>query len=138
MKFVLILACSSKKADVERCAAGDLYKGEIFKKGQSIAIEHAVPYWILSAKYGIITPDQIIDNYDEKLASAYKGPFPPETYRGMYVGGQLYFKKFPKSFVPLVGPAPIGKMLQELKYLVDNPNAAYKKMSDWHRNNAPL
>lgn len=136
--FVLILACSGKKAKVERCPAGDLYKGEIFLKAQTIATRHGMPYWILSAKYGVITPDQVIDNYDQKLTKPYAGPFPPSPYFGFYVGGQSYFKHFPKSFQPLVGIAPIGKMLQELKYLVDNPDEAQKRINGHPLYNAPL
>lgn len=119
--FVIILACSGKKADVERCPAGDLYKGEIFLKGKAIAELHQVPYWILSAKHGIIMPTDVIEPYDEKLKKPYSGPFPPEPYYGFYVGGQSYFKNFPESFQPLVEPAPICKMLQALKHLTDNP-----------------
>ncbi len=122
MTFILILSCSGKKSADERCSASGLYRGEIFMKGKTIAATHSVPYWILSAKYGIIMPEDIIDNYDQKLTKPYKGPFPPAPYYGFYVGGQSYFKNFPNTFLPLVNPAPIGKMLQQLKYLVDNPD----------------
>lgn len=128
MTFVIILACSGKKHNFQSAAAGCLYDGQIFLKGQAIANTHRVPYWILSAKYGIIQPNDIIDNYDQKLTRAYKGPFPPPEYYGFYVGGQSYFKNFPKTFLPLVVPGPIGKMLQRLKHLVDNPDECLEKL----------
>ena len=119
--FVFILACSGIKADVASCPAGDLYKGQIFLKGKAIAEAHKVPYWILSAKHGIIMPCDVIQTYDEKLKKPYAGPFPPEPFYGFYVGGQSYFKNFPERFKPLVKPALIGKMLAALKDLEDNP-----------------
>lgn len=122
--FIFILACSGKKKDVEECLAGELYDGEIFKKGKSIADTWEIPFWILSAAHGIITPDQKIKSYNQKLIKPYKGPFPPTPYYGFYVGGQSYFKNFPDTFLPLVEPGPIGKMLSRLKNLVDNPEAA--------------
>ncbi len=137
MTFIIILACSGKKSADDRCSAGGLYRGEIFIKGKTVAATHNVPYWILSAKYGIIMPDDIIDNYDQKLAKPYTGPFPPETYYGFYVGGKSYFKNFPDTFLPLVEPGPIGKMLQRLKYLVDNPDECYAKLCS-HPRHAPL
>lgn len=133
MSFIIILACSGAKRDVEKCEAGDLYTGQIFLKGKKVATRLSIPYWILSAKYGIITPDEVVDNYNQKLAKAYTGPFPPDPYNGFYVGGQSYFKNFPDSFLPLVEPGPIGKMLQRLKYLVDNPEAAIERIASHPR-----
>lgn len=136
-RFIFILACSGKKAAGERMPACDLYKGEIFLKGKFIAERFDIPYWILSAKYGIITSNDVIDNYDHKLAKPYNGPFPPNPYCGFYVGGQSYFKNFPDTFLPLVEPGPIGKMLQRLKFLQDSPSEAMKRMSE-HPNYAAL
>ena len=135
--FRIILACSGSKNDIESATAADLYSGQIFLKGQSIANKFQIPYWILSAKYGIIDPHDIIDNYNQKLTKAYKGPFPPAPYYGFYVGGQSYFKNFPDTFLPLVEPGPIGKMLQRLKHLVDDDEAC-KKILRSHPCHAPL
>ena len=137
MSFKIILACSGKKNGIDECRAEDLYIGEIFKKGQAIAIKHQVRYWILSAKYGIIMPEDVIETYNQKLTKPYKGPFPPDMYYGFYVGGQSYFKNFPEQWLPLVPPAPIGKMLQSLKVLVDDPDAALARLME-HPKNAAL
>jgi len=136
-KFRMILACSGKKQEGDCYAAAELYTGEIFKKGQAIATKFDVPYWILSAKHGIISPNDVIDNYNQKLTRPYTGPFPPSEFYGFYVGGQSYFKNFPSTFLPLVVPGPIGKMLQQLKYLVDNEDACCTKLMS-HPNHAPL
>ncbi len=135
--FRIILACSGKKREDESCPAGELYRGEIFLKGRTIATRYEIPYWILSAKYGIISPDDVINTYDQKLTKAYKGPFPPASYYGFYCGGQSYFKNFPDTFLPLVEPGPIGKMLQRLKHLVDEDEIC-KKVLRSHPNHASL
>src|SRR4051812_22863380 len=135
--FIIMLACSGKKAAGEYLPATDLYKGDIFLKGKSIATRYEIPFWILSAKYGIIMPGDVIENYNEKLTKPYKGPFPPAPFYGFYVGGQSYFKNFPDTFLPLVEPGPIGKMLSRLKNLVDNPEEA-KAVIRSHPCHAPL
>lgn len=135
--FRIILACSGKKADVESCPAKNLYRGEIFLKGQRLANVYEIPYWILSAKYGIIDPDDVIENYDQKLTKPYTGPFPPAPYYGFYVGGQSYFKNFPGQWLPLVPPAPIGKMLQSLKHLTHDAEEA-KQILRNHPNHASV
>lgn len=135
MSFHIILACSGKKSSVEKCTAQDLYRGAIFLKGKYIAEQYQIPYWILSAKYGLLSPNDVIDNYNQKLTRPYMGPFPPTEYYGFYVGGQSYFKNFPDTFLPLVEPGPIGKMLQRLKHLVDD-DAACKKVLRSHPHHA--
>ena len=119
--MVLILACSKLKADVPRCKAGDLYRGQIFLKGKAIANAAGLPFWILSAKYGFITPEQEIDNYDEKFKKPFRGPFPPAPWHGFYLGGQLYFRNIPESFLPLVPSQQMGYMLRALTDLQGNP-----------------
>lgn len=120
--MILVLACSKEKLDIPRAAAGELYRGTIYRKGKDIAEKVGLPFWILSAKYGFIRPDQIVDNYDQKFKKPYDGPFPPAPWHGFYLGGQLYFKHMPQSFQPLVTPAQIGYMLQELTILQRSPH----------------
>lgn len=133
MSLILILACSAEKRDVEKCPAGELYTGSMFLHGKSIANKCGIPYWILSAKYGIVTPDEVVDNYNQKLTSPYKGPFPPNPYHGFYVGGQSYFKNFPDSFLPLVEIQAMGWMLQNLRYFSYNINAAKRRITEHPR-----
>lgn len=119
--MVLVLACSKNKVNLPSGRAGDFYTGTIHKKGKAIAQAVGLPIWILSAKYGFIHPDTIIEQYDEKFKKPYAGPFPPAPWHGFYLGGSLYFKNMPQSFQPLVKPQQIGYMLSELTVLEKNP-----------------
>lgn len=121
--MVLVLACSKSKTEAPRSRAGDLYRGQIFLKGKSIAEAAGLPFWILSAKYGFIHPEQEIDNYNEKFKKPFRGPFPPAPWHGFYLGGALYFKNMPKAFKPLVPSQQMGYMLQGLTQLQRDPQA---------------
>lgn len=120
--MVLVLACSKLKVEAPRCKAGDLYLGSIYRKGKDIAERAGLPFWILSAKYGFISPDQEVDNYDQKFKKPFRGPFPPAPWHGFYLGGQLYFKHMPRSFQPLVPSMQMGYMLQALTKLQGEPD----------------
>ena len=74
MKIVL-LACSKLKcqlSDNEKVSAKDLYQGQIFKKSWIYANELIQPdkIFILSAKYGLLHPDDSIGIYDKTLVHA--------------------------------------------------------------------
>lgn len=131
--FVLIIACSSQKAPVEKAPAKDLYTGNLFIKARKLAEMHNVPYWILSAKYGIIMPDDVIETYDQKFKKPYDGPMPPEPYYGFCVGGWgTYFKNFPDRFLPITsveGWTGFGPYLKDITDLVKNPEEAYKRLA---------
>ena len=130
--MVLVLACSKAKLQNPRMKAGEMYQGTIYRKGKAIAEQAGLPIWILSAKYGFLHPDTVIDLYDEKFKRPYKGPFPPAPWHGFYLGGQLYFKHMPRSFTPLVPPAQIGYMLQALTALQQQPEAM-RAMIEQHK-----
>lgn len=55
--------------------------------------------FILSGKYGIITPNTIVDNYDH-FCPRYNGHWP--EYDGWWLGGKNYFKNAPVRFQPLI------------------------------------
>jgi len=129
--MVLVLACSKKKVEDPSCKAGDLYLGSIYTKGKDIADRLGLPIWILSAKYGFLHPDTVVDNYDQKFKKAFTGPFPPAPWHGFYLGGQLYFKNMPKVFKPLVPPNQMGYMLRDLTAL-QNDLDVVRKMIDEH------
>lgn len=63
---VALIACSSKKAPTKREAC-KLYQGELFKKSVLYCKQRNIKYFILSAKYGLISPDQIISPYNLSL-----------------------------------------------------------------------
>lgn len=74
MKTIIILACSKTKAWSKEPAlrgkplpADDAYKGKVFLYGKAYAQKNDIPYLILSAKYGLIKPDTMIEDYEQKL-----------------------------------------------------------------------
>lgn len=127
--MILILACSKKKVDLPQCRAGDLYLGSIYTKGKAIAEQAGLQTWILSAKYGFLHPDTIVDNYDQKFTKPYNGIMPPAPYHGFYLGGQLYFKNMPRSFQPLVPSMQMGYMLQALTKLQHDPSEVQRMIA---------
>lgn len=102
---LLILACSHLKAG-KACQAKHMYKGRMFKAGYAYARRQRWGVAILSAKYGIIRPDTVIEPYDEKLKSMYDGDWPNRW--GYYLGSPLYFGNAPSRFQPLVPAASPG------------------------------
>lgn len=121
--MIFVLACSGSKRAVERCQAQDMYTGSIFLKGRAIAEAHGVPFKILSAKYGLIEPTDEIDIYNERFKGQGDRPIPPEPLHGFFVGGKDYFARYPSPrFKGLVPSTTIGFMLQNLQYLIDNPD----------------
>lgn len=123
--MIFVLACSGSKVDAPRCIAQDMYTGAIFKKGRHIAEHHGIPFMILSAKYGLIEPTREIDNYNERFKGRGDRPVPPAPLHGYFVGGQDYFSRYPSPrFKGLVPATTIGYMLQNLQYLIDNPDVA--------------
>lgn len=59
----IIIACGSKKLD-HPATAGDMYVGALFRNARRAAEATGLPWWIMSAKYGIIPPDEMIEPYD--------------------------------------------------------------------------
>jgi hypothetical protein len=58
------------------CAAGklkrpaparDLYTSQLFRKASAYAEQHSDRWFILSAKYGLVAPDRVIEPYDARL-----------------------------------------------------------------------
>jgi hypothetical protein len=70
----IIVGCGAAKLG-HRAAARDLYTGSLFRAARRHAEASGLPWRILSAKYGLIHPDQEIDPYDRKMASRLPFPF---------------------------------------------------------------
>lgn len=116
---LLLVSCSARKIR-GRTRAANLYRGVLFRLALKYAKRNGLSVMILSAKYGFVHPDQILDYYNQKLEGPYEGPFPDG--QGFYVGSALYFGNVPDRFRPLLPPGlSIGRMVGALKKLLVPP-----------------
>ena len=63
----VLLGCVSQKHG-RPMAAKDLYRSELFRRRRLYAEASGVPWWIVSAEYGLVDPDQKIAPYDTRIA----------------------------------------------------------------------
>lgn len=63
---VALIACSSDKSPTEDVAR-NLYRGALFRKSVLFAEQTCDEWAVLSAKYGLVRPDERIHPYDETL-----------------------------------------------------------------------
>ena len=61
-----LVSCVGQKLSVPAPAA-DLYTSAWFRKARSYVAESGEPWFILSAKYGLVHPDKVIEPYDVTL-----------------------------------------------------------------------
>jgi hypothetical protein len=66
MPTTVLVACCGKKL-VGKHAAKDIYQSQLFRKARAWAERHGDDWFILSAKYGVVAPDDQIDTYDLAL-----------------------------------------------------------------------
>jgi hypothetical protein len=64
--ILLITGCSKRKLDHE-APAEDLNQGQLFKKAKKLAKQNKFDFKIISGKYGLLEPDQIIEPYNKKI-----------------------------------------------------------------------
>jgi cytoplasmic iron level regulating protein YaaA (DUF328/UPF0246 family) len=66
MATVGLVGCAKKKRD---CAseARDLYISSLFRKSREYIERRCDTWFILSAKYGLVSPNKVIEPYDETL-----------------------------------------------------------------------
>jgi|SRR5579863_980242 len=65
-EIVLLSCVKSKRAN--RCKAADMYTSPLFRKMMAYALSlKPKGVYILSAKYGLLKPDDIIDPYEQTL-----------------------------------------------------------------------
>jgi len=69
MSKVILVACVSKKLD-HAAPAAELYRSPWFRKARRYAELTGGRWSILSAKYGLVTPDEVIEPYDATLRRA--------------------------------------------------------------------
>lgn len=65
---VLLVSCGKRKSAVS-CQAKDMYNSDRFQKLKLFAENFGLQWYILSAKYGLLPPDRVIDPYDMCLSS---------------------------------------------------------------------
>lgn len=63
---VCLVACTSKKGD-QPAAAEFIYRSPLFSAARSYAEKRADQWFILSAKHGLLSPEDVIDPYNESL-----------------------------------------------------------------------
>jgi hypothetical protein len=63
---VYLVSCVSKKLP-RRARARDLYVSTWFEKARAYVERTGSPWFILSAKYGLVSPDQVLSPYERTL-----------------------------------------------------------------------
>lgn len=63
---VYLVSCVSQKREQE-CAARDLYVSDLFRKARRYAEASGCSWFILSAEYGLVAPDQVVAPYERTL-----------------------------------------------------------------------
>ena len=66
---IALVSCVKRKT-AGQCAAKDLYTSALFRYQRAYAEKHADRWFILSAKYGLIHPDAVIEPYEQTLTGA--------------------------------------------------------------------
>ena len=72
--IVMLISCGKRKSEIE-CKAKDMYNSSRFVMLKTIAEIAGIQWFIMSAKYGLLSPDEIIVPYDLSLSNcseAYK------------------------------------------------------------------
>ncbi len=117
MRKLVVLACSKTKIWMEKpelkgkkIIAKDAYTGSVFRYGLKYAQKNNMPFIILSGKYGLLEPEQLIEEYDFKLNSFEEA----EHIRGIFknrlkkifhdydsiflIGGDEYYRRVFQGF----------------------------------------
>lgn len=104
-----VISCGFEKAATAK-AAKDLYTGPLFKQARAYAEATGEPWVILSAKWGFVRPDQIIEPYDVRFGKGHADEVPEATLatqvknlglnysRVQVVGGKEYLDRAERAF----------------------------------------
>jgi hypothetical protein len=71
--IVGLVGCASQKLKRE-APARELYVSTLFKKASTYAEANSDIWFVLSAKHGLVHPDQMLEPYDMKLGTKAAGP----------------------------------------------------------------
>lgn len=63
---VILVSCAATKLE-RPAAAADLYTSPLFRKARSYAEASGYPWFILSARHGLVEPTTVLEPYDTKL-----------------------------------------------------------------------
>jgi hypothetical protein len=66
MNTIYLVSCASKKRS-DRLPARDIYVSGLFRETRKYVESTGCPWFILSAKYGLLRPDDIITPYNQTL-----------------------------------------------------------------------
>jgi hypothetical protein len=66
MKQIALIGCSKQKLDYS-APAKELYQGSLFKAARKYVEAKGYEWAILSAKYGLVDPNRIIEPYNQRL-----------------------------------------------------------------------
>jgi hypothetical protein len=66
MRTLYLVSCVRKKKPGSH-PARDLYDSDFFKKCRRYVEKQGVPWFILSAQYGLVQPEAVISTYDKTL-----------------------------------------------------------------------
>lgn len=66
MNTLYLVSCVSKKKD-KACPARDLYISDWFRKARAYVELTGHPWFILSAEYGLVNPETVIEPYERTL-----------------------------------------------------------------------
>lgn len=66
MRTIYLVSCVSKKQDIP-CEARELYQSDWFKKARAYVEARGMPWFILSAKHGLVRPEEVIAPYEQTL-----------------------------------------------------------------------
>ncbi|MGM4929722.1 DUF6884 domain-containing protein [Tardiphaga sp. 619_E2_N8_5] len=69
--FLALISCSKSKGG-HRDIARDMYVSPLYRKSVQLAELWGVPFYILSAKYGLLHPNDLIEPYEQTLKTATK------------------------------------------------------------------
>lgn len=98
--MILIIGCSLTKSGVTEGPARSVYAGPLSVLGLEYATLKGWTPYFLSGRYGLVTPDTIVRDYDLKMRKPYPGPWPEEP--GHWLGSQLYFALAPPHITRLL------------------------------------
>jgi hypothetical protein len=68
MTHIGLVACVSQKRSTA-AAAKDLYRSALFSKSRAFVERDCDSWFILSAKYGLVAPAEVIEPYEESLTT---------------------------------------------------------------------
>ncbi len=63
MARIILVACGKEKLTVE-APARELYTGPVFRMRRDYALRTGQPWYVLSAKHGLVMPNQVLRPYD--------------------------------------------------------------------------